>query len=1055
MENIEKTNKFFYVIIAIGIVIFLGFILVVSGKSNLASLNPFNNSIPANSGKGSVVNGFTALQTPTFKFPSVVYAKDIETKTTVYNADGQKVEAEMAAKQDDAGGTAVQIINSPQFTPGKYKIEINDGSGRKIEQDFAWGVLAINPDKATYRPGESAFLSLAVLDEKGKMVCDASVKLEIRSPKSETTTLSTENGLIKVNPECNLKKYTEKSDYETTYKTSMVGNYEMVLTAITKNGTYTIKDFFTVANNTQFEVQRLSATRIFPASSYPVKIIITANQDFTGQIKESIPASFKISELKEQLKYEKIEENGETNYIVWDVALKKGQTINLGYKYNAPIISPQFYLIGALGFYPNTGAEGFRENRFWQIASDDISYSTQVIATPGVISYWRFGEASGTNADDEVSANDGTYTGTYLLNTPGGISGDGDGSFSSAGAGYVSVPHNTVLNFTTNFSLEAWVYANSGPTGASRIIFSKGTGNSYFLSYNHDSNEFRFGNNTGTVYATAPAGDSAWHHVVATYGTLTNSSKIYVDGIDVTAPSSSGSFTGNTSALTIASENGSSYWDGRIDEPAVYNVVLTSTQILQHYNAGVITYTPYQRKAINTPGLVSYWRLGESSGHPQDSFGTNHATGETAITYGARGAIVRDSNTALSLNGSTSYVSVPDNATLDLGDTAQSYELWFRRTGNFGAVNDATMYSKGTQGALKMMGTTHGNGSDKIHLDQDGTISAYSSVSITDTNWHHLVAVHDTTAATQNKIYIDGVDVTVTGTNNTFSSNASSVNFGKYSESASEYFTGEIDEIAVYNTALTPTQVSEHFKVGSPYAANIISTPGLVCYWRLNETSGTTADDLMNNCDTSVIVNGPTLGVTGLLAGDPNTAMTFVNASHEFIDGNNSAALDLGDGPLTLEAWVKSNDWNVSWANSIFGKGTNAYALSVNTTGYLVFSKRFVADIATSTVSLTTGEPHHVVATKNGSAVKLYVDGVDVTGTVTNQTLSNTTAALGIGASVADSGGADWIDGTIDEPAIYNVVLTPAQVKQHFYLGASQGFSIGGTGIRLQGVRIN
>ena len=51
-------------------------------------------------------------------------------------------------------------------------------------------------------------------------------------------------------------------------------------------------------------------------------------------------------------------------------------------------------------------------------------------------------------------------------------------------------------------------------------------------------------------------------------------------------------------------------------------------------------------------------------------------------------------------------------------------------------------------------------------------------------------------------------------------------------------------------------------------------------------------------------------------------------------------------------------------------------------------------------------------------------------------------------------GGASFL-GTIDEVSIYNTVLTPAQIMQHYYLGASQIPSIGISGMRLQGVRVN
>jgi hypothetical protein len=60
--------------------------------------------------------------------------------------------------------------------------------------------------------------------------------------------------------------------------------------------------------------------------------------------------------------------------------------------------------------------------------------------------------------------------------------------------------------------------------------------------------------------------------------------------------------------------------------------------------------------------------------------------------------------------------------------------------------------------------------------------------------------------------------------------------------------------------------------------------------------------------------------------------------------------------------------------------------------------------------------------------VKLYRDGMDVTGTVANQTMSDNTVPLSIGLSSATA----YFNGTIDEVALFNVALTAAQVSSHY-----------------------
>jgi Concanavalin A-like lectin/glucanases superfamily len=148
-----------------------------------------------------------------------------------------------------------------------------------------------------------------------------------------------------------------------------------------------------------------------------------------------------------------------------------------------------------------------------------------------------------------------------------------------------------------------------------------------------------------------------------------------------------------------------------------------------------------------------------------------------------------------------------------------------------------------------------------------------------------------------------------------------------------------------------------------------------------------------------------------------------------------AASLDLADGPFTLEAWVNRNDTAAGW-HDIMQKGANAFQFALfDSFGSL--AKDNVATIAqtTTTISDTTNW-HHVVATKSGSAVKLYIDGVDRTSAVANQTLANTGTALYFAAK---NGTSEFLSADLDELAIYNQVLPVATVLDHYRAGAGTG----------------
>lgn len=291
------------------------------------------------------------------------------------------------------------------FTPGKYELQvevIRNGESTSVSQDFDWGVLAINPNKSMYEPGETAIIGMAVLDDEGEMVCDANVELVITNPEGLETVISTQNGNININPNCTKKEFIPSPDFEAKYAVDKLGTYNMRLTAETSNGTYVIEDFFEVRSYVPFSIERRTATRIYPPINYPVTIIIRANEDFTGKIVETVPRDFEIisdsfgnverkvnEDYKEgffgiqfvqSAEYQptelkaKVETINNSKTISWEVELKKGEEYQLEYVYKAPEISPEFYLIGPLSLIDYGNKLRFEELRKWQIASDAIAY---------------------------------------------------------------------------------------------------------------------------------------------------------------------------------------------------------------------------------------------------------------------------------------------------------------------------------------------------------------------------------------------------------------------------------------------------------------------------------------------------------------------------------------------------------------------------------------------------------------------------------------------------------------------------------------------------------
>lgn len=270
--------------------------------------------------------------------------------------------------------TKIKISKKEGFKPGKYTILTEVLVDNKIfvsEQEFLWGVLAINTNKSIYLPNEIAFIQMASLDESGHTLCDSNLKLEIITPGGELSSVP-----VKKSGECGPNNVTDKPDYFAYYQVNGTGIYQMKLTNLDSG--YEIEDSFEVRGSVPFDVERIGPTRIYPPATYKMRFKIKANQDFVGEIIEQIPSSF---EIKSSIPNSRFQTLGASKQIIWDVDWGAGKVYELFYQFDAPDISPYLYLLGPLEFRDKQQVTNFQEIRQWQISADAVA------ATDGTLVY--------------------------------------------------------------------------------------------------------------------------------------------------------------------------------------------------------------------------------------------------------------------------------------------------------------------------------------------------------------------------------------------------------------------------------------------------------------------------------------------------------------------------------------------------------------------------------------------------------------------------------------------------------------------------------------------
>lgn len=208
------------------------------------------------------------------------------------------------------------------------------------------------------------------------------------------------------------------------------------------------------------------------------------------------------------------------------------------------------------------------------------------------------------------------------------------------------------------------------------------------------------------------------------------------------------------------------------------------------------------------------------------------------------------------------------------------------------------------------------------------------------------------------------------------------------------------------------------------YAA-AVNTSEPNAWWRLGEPSGF-PQDLVGTAEVDAIAGSPTYGVTHAL-GDGDTAMAFTGSA-SYLRIPNNTGLNMGNGPLTVEVWVRRTTVGNITAHQIFGRGANGYAVGFQAnTDKFYLAKQGVATIATESTTTTDTDWHHFAATWDGVTAKIYKDGTDVTTFVGAQTLTDPTAT----SYIAGNGGTLGYEGELDELAIYNRVLDQAEIQRH------------------------
>lgn len=197
--------------------------------------------------------------------------------------------------------------------------------------------------------------------------------------------------------------------------------------------------------------------------------------------------------------------------------------------------------------------------------------------------------------------------------------------------------------------------------------------------------------------------------------------------------------------------------------------------------------------AAISDGLVAYYPF---NGNANDASGNGYNGAVNGAT------LVADrfgkANNAYSFNGISDYIAIPEFLSVDI--SAVTITAWIRPN----LVHDGAIYYKAQQGEM-MLRTSSGAYDLGVNLAEGGWFWT-SGGSVSTKRFQHIAAIYN--RGKWIEIWIDGVfasRMNISDQNLTGGVLSSSI--GSYNQSSAGVFNGTIDEVAVYNRALSESEI--------------------------------------------------------------------------------------------------------------------------------------------------------------------------------------------------------------------------------------------------------
>ncbi len=397
---------------------------------------------------------------------------------------------------------------------------------------------------------------------------------------------------------------------------------------------------------------------------------------------------------------------------------------------------------------------------------------------------------------------------------------------------------------------------------------------------------------------------------------------------------------------------------------------------------------------------------GLSASYPMDnSWNDASGNGNNGTPTGATFSTNRKYGTHSGNFDGNDYVTLK-SSTLIANKTQSTIEAWVYPSGT--CTDTGTVYSENISGGVVfyLQITCAGTALFGIwRSDQSPNArNVYSSIPILRDTWNHVAATLDSSGM---KIYINGVFAGLNTSNLPTNQTINTVLAGRIVNSnGTNYFKGQIDDLAVYDRSLTAEEIAAHSSVVADYRMenNWIDS--------VNGNTGSSSNAAFSA--SGKIGSAGSFDGTSSYVEVPHTEN--YNFTREF-----SAAFWLKAQSAQNQSFVLTDKAGSNTGFSVKGGANGALTWGFGT------GSDFTS--VTSKINLKDDNWHYVVGTYDGSALKIYIDGYLNNSKPENRDMVVNSSSLTIGGK---SGGTEVYSGLIDELKIYRTALREVDILRSY-----------------------